>query len=78
MKKEIIIILFFILSRLNFTSQDIWVPKSDFLGWERFNAVAFSIGNKGYVGLGNNFTTSFDDFWEYDASNDTALQEYFV
>ena len=41
-----------------------WTRKADFRG-ARYEAVGFSIGNKGYIGTG--FDRNFDkDFWEYD------------
>jgi N-acetylneuraminic acid mutarotase/surface antigen len=49
---------------------DIWVQKADFSGLARSGAVGFSIGNKGYVGMGNTIAggtqVTYTDFWEYD------------
>jgi hypothetical protein len=42
-----------------------WRPKAEFPGQERRGAVSFVINGKGYVGLGNNGSTYFSDFWEY-------------
>ena len=39
-----------------------WRQKADFGGLERFSAVGFSIGTKGYVGTGSNNGTDFNDF----------------
>jgi N-acetylneuraminic acid mutarotase len=55
---------------------DTWTQKSDFGGYERSNAVGFSIVNKGYIGTGWNELTSptptvYKDFWEYDPDGDT-------
>jgi N-acetylneuraminic acid mutarotase/peptidoglycan hydrolase-like protein with peptidoglycan-binding domain len=48
---------------------DTWVQKADFLGTPRFNAAAFSIGNRGYIGTGldnnNNALNYTKDFYEY-------------
>jgi N-acetylneuraminic acid mutarotase len=49
---------------------------------ERFNATAFAVNGKGYVGLGdgevNNVYTRFNDWWEYDpASNTWAKKKNF-
>ncbi len=52
---------------------NVWSQKSDFGGSPRYSAVGFSIGNKGYVGLG--FTPMKSDFWEYEPSNDTWTQK---
>jgi N-acetylneuraminic acid mutarotase len=43
-----------------------WIELSDFEGVPRTDAVAFSIGNKGYVGTGYDGSDRLDDFWEYD------------
>jgi N-acetylneuraminic acid mutarotase len=45
-----------------------WTRKADFPGNARYNAVGFSIGNKGYIGTGNGSSVSSvlkSDFWEY-------------
>ena len=49
---------------------DQWTQKTNFPGGGRSYAVGFSIGNKGYVGLGGAI-----DFWEYNPANDTWLQK---
>jgi N-acetylneuraminic acid mutarotase len=38
---------------------------ADFAGGERFGAVGFSIGELGYVALGNNSELDFKDLWQY-------------
>ena len=43
-----------------------WVERSDFEGVPRTDAVAFTIGNKAYVGTGYDGTDRLNDFWEYD------------
>jgi hypothetical protein len=42
-----------------------WSEKKKFPGAPRYNAVAFAINNKGYIGLGNNYSEVYNDFWEY-------------
>jgi N-acetylneuraminic acid mutarotase len=49
-----------------------WIRKADFGGTARYSAVGFSIGNKGYVGLG--FGPMKNDFWEYDPIGDSWTQ----
>lgn len=52
-----------------------WYQKAYFPGQARYNAVGFSIGNKGYIGLGiNSLLTEFDDFWEWDQASNTWSQ----
>ena len=42
-----------------------WSQKANFPGGIRYGAIGFSIGSKGYIGLGVNKNTSYSDFWEY-------------
>jgi N-acetylneuraminic acid mutarotase len=47
---------------------NVWIQKTDLAGDPRASAIGFSIGNKGYIGIGTggNITYAFRDFWEYD------------
>jgi N-acetylneuraminic acid mutarotase len=45
---------------------NIWTKKADFPGNIRTLAVAFSIGNKGYIGTGSDGITFSREFWEWD------------
>ena len=47
-----------------------WVRRSDFEGVPRSNAVAFSIGDFAYVGLGFDGDEDLRDFWRYDPTLD--------
>jgi hypothetical protein len=50
-----------------------WSRKADFAGTGRYHALGFSIGSKGYVGLGKDFNGGPDfyhDFWEWDQGAD--------
>jgi hypothetical protein len=47
-----------------------WTQKADFPGEERKSAVTFAIGNKGYIGMGENSNGKLKDFWEYDPATD--------
>ena len=49
-----------------------WLQKADFGGSGRYSAVGFSIGSKGYVGLG--YSPIKNDFWEYDPIGDSWIQ----
>lgn len=49
----------------------IWSRKTDFPGAGRTNLVAFTIGNKGYVGLGDSNGPEYNDLYEYDAVTDS-------
>jgi len=50
---------------------DKWTQLNDFGGSARYNAVGFSLNNKGYVGTGNDGSNYNGDFWEYDPSDDS-------
>jgi N-acetylneuraminic acid mutarotase len=51
---------------------DTWTQKADFGGSERELAKGFSIGNKGYIGWGQNTGySSLKEFWEYNPATDT-------
>lgn len=43
-----------------------WIQKADFPGTTRYYSTAFSIDNKGFVGLGMVDGVYFNDFWVYD------------
>ncbi|MBK8586850.1 MAG: hypothetical protein IPN88_16055 [Bacteroidetes bacterium] len=48
-----------------------WTQKSNFGGNGRSVAVGFSIGTKGYIGLGYSTGMFYQDLWEYDPTTDT-------
>jgi N-acetylneuraminic acid mutarotase len=60
------------------TVADSWVRRTDLIGAPRAYAMAFSIGNKGYLGTGSTSTGSTNGFWEYDANTDkwTAIRNF--
>lgn len=56
---------------------DTWIKKNDFPGKARVKAISGVIGDKVYVGLGSVSAyegNQFNDFWEYDSSNDSWKQ----
>jgi len=53
-----------------------WVQKANIpTAMERGDAAAFSIGGKGYYGLGVLGATALDDIWEYDPATDNWTQK---
>ncbi|NVO19777.1 MAG: DUF4907 domain-containing protein [Bacteroidetes bacterium] len=54
-----------------------WVQKANVGGLSRYGASGFSIGGKGYIGLGNQATSSGlpNDFWEYDTTSNAWTQK---
>lgn len=51
-----------------------WTRVADFTGGKRYGAIAFSIGNKGYVGTGNNGGW-LNDLWEYNPATDSWTEK---
>ncbi|MGN6491028.1 MAG: Kelch repeat-containing protein [Agriterribacter sp.] len=49
------------------TTEGNWILRSSFEGYGRSEAVAFSIGNKGYVVTGYDGSKRLKDLWQYDA-----------
>jgi N-acetylneuraminic acid mutarotase len=50
---------------------DSWTKLNNFGGTARYNAVAFTINGKAYVGTGNDGSNYNGDFWEYDPATDS-------
>lgn len=61
----------FVFSEQFSYSQKMWYNKSDFSGGARSGSVSFVIDGNAYIGLGNNETDYFKDFWKYDQALDT-------
>lgn len=58
---------------------DSWTQKADFGGGKRYHNLVFSVGNKGYAGLGRDASgTTPNDMWEYDPITNiwTQLNDY--
>jgi hypothetical protein len=65
--KKVITTALFLCALLQIEAQT-WVAKKDFPGTARSRGVAFSIGNFGYMGLGD---SKSQDFWKYTPATDT-------
>jgi N-acetylneuraminic acid mutarotase len=52
-----------------------WTQKADFFGGARSGAIAFAIGNKGYIACGQKSNNTATDLWEYDPLYDTWTQK---
>lgn len=61
------------------TSTGVWTQKAAFAGAARNEAVAFSIGNYGYIGTGRNNTnpngTRYNDLWQYNPTSNSWTQK---
>ena len=61
---------------VNFGVSGKWCREVNFGGRERSGGIAFSIGNKGYVGTGfDNTSNKYNDLWEYDPETVTWSQK---
>lgn len=57
-------------------TENFWTKKNDFGGLKRERAVAFSIGDYGYIGTGvDTAEVVLKDLWQYDAVNDLWVQK---
>jgi hypothetical protein len=72
----------FLNSNLLFAAPDTWTHKADFgwtgteeMGTARVDTIGFSIGSKGYLGMGYDGSTYYKDFWEYNPGTDTWTQK---
>jgi N-acetylneuraminic acid mutarotase len=73
MKKVFIVI--YIIAAFS-AKADYWTQKADYPGYGLEYSVSFSIGNKGYVGLGRDTGYNYhNDFWEYDPSTNVWMQK---
>ena len=81
MKK--LLLLFFLVSTCSVfadtTGYYVWVQKASFPPLARHRCIGFSIGDKGYLGLGHvnagGVTIAYADFWEYDHATNTWTQK---
>jgi len=73
MSKYIGCIILLVLPFIGSTqTENYWTKKSDFAGLKRERAVAFSIGDYGYVGTGvDTAEIVHNDLWKYDPTLDT-------
>ncbi len=61
--KGFLLLLVFITE---YSVADYWTQKADLPAGERSEAIAFSIGNYGYVGTGYSTTIVYSDLWQFD------------
>lgn len=59
-------------------SNNTWVQKTSFPGSPRYGSAGFSIGNKGYIGCGNEGSATgpfTNEFWEFDPVSNSWTQK---
>src|SRR4051812_37591915 len=77
MKNQIknLLLAAFLFIGITSQAQTAWTKKSDFSGVARNWAIGFSIGDKGYIGLGeesmSHYPAIYADFWEWEPVTDT-------
>ncbi|MFI5163720.1 MAG: T9SS type A sorting domain-containing protein [Bacteroidia bacterium] len=75
-KTFILTTLLLLFCGLTHGQQGVWTQKANFGGTPRGACTSFSIGTKGYVGLGMDTSYFYkNDFWEYDPSLNTWTQK---
>lgn len=78
MKQFAFIGICMMLSSQGLADNDVWNQKAHFGGSARHRCTSFSIGTKGYLGLGHINAVSnveYEDFWEYDPATNTWTQK---
>lgn len=78
--KKIILLSILLSSALYAEAYDVWNQKANMPTTARHRTVAFSIGSKGYMGLGHynsgpNGNVYLEDIWEYDPTSDSWTQK---
>ena len=70
-----ILVILVLLSFKTALGQDNWTQKANFPCIGRAAAFSFSIGRKGYFGLGQDSTAIMKDLWEWDQLTNTWTQK---
>lgn len=78
--KKLISSTAFLLCAFFSQADDVWTQKANFGGIARHRTTSFSIGNKGYMGLGHynsgpGGNIHLADFWEYDPASNAWTQK---
>jgi len=74
---KISLVLLVLITSYNYGIAGPWFQKSDFGGDARHRASSFSIGTRGYIGLGHinsGVDVDYEDFWQYDPASDAWSQ----
>jgi N-acetylneuraminic acid mutarotase len=77
MKTRLLLSVMFIpILIIGLQAQDTWTQKANYSGGNRTGSIGFSIGTKGYAGLGfDDAGLCHSDFWEYDPATDVWTQK---
>lgn len=72
---SLLMTIIFGLTIKGLTQANTWQQKASLPANSRFLATSFSIGTKGYIGLGFDRSVDYKDFWEYDPIAGTWTQK---
>src|SRR3954463_276243 len=76
MKKQFFIAFAFCLLTSALFSQGTWTQKADLAGTARVGAIGFSIGTKGYIGIGEDVASATTQtFWEWNQASNVWTQK---
>jgi len=76
MNSKLLFTIALAIAGLSANAQNSWSPKTNFAGVGRKWATGFSIGTKGYIGMGDDGAVPTPiDFWEYDFVANTWTQK---
>ncbi|MBO2007716.1 LamG-like jellyroll fold domain-containing protein [Hymenobacter negativus] len=67
--------ILFLCGSLPAVAQNTWTQKANYGGGGRYYATSFSIGSKGYIGMGYTATARTTDFWEYNPATNVWTQK---
>lgn len=67
--------ILFLCGSLPAVAQNNWTQKANYGGGGRYYATSFSIGSKGYIGMGYTATARTTDFWEYNPATNVWTQK---
>ncbi|MDF2436212.1 MAG: type sorting protein [Bacteroidota bacterium] len=76
MKKQIGLLLLFVVLFSRSGAQNSWDKRESVGGSKRERAIGFSVGNRGYIGLGQDtLNLMLNDLWEFDPGTNTWTQK---
>lgn len=78
MKKTLLTLYIFHFSFFVLYAQGVWSPRASFPALARTDAISFSVGKYGYIGLGDNVNSSpwsYHDLWQFNPSTNTWVQK---
>ena len=75
MKKVSTLFSLFVVSIFTYSQTNVWNAKANFGGVQRYGVSGFSIGTKGYMGMGYDGSLNYNDLWEWDQGTNVWTQK---